>query len=380
MQRDDGQTRRGPLGAAGRVRGGRRGSAGSGVGKAGARGPKNKRTRKGPGPLAALWAAIRARLGGRAEDALPTPELASEPPARASTGPLGAAFARVPLGAVGVLVGAAVLGGGVELGRQALATNERFAIERVEVRGQARLHEDEIVAASGVALGDNLFALDLGRVERQLQDQGWIARAEVSRRWPRGLEITVTERVARAVVATRDGLRYVDADGRAFAPRLAGDPELLPLVTPSGDADAAQVAIALEALETFDAVVGDQLPMPAEGPRVGEVHVSPDGAVALVLAEGGQRVELGKPRDEVEARLPTEPRASAEPVDPRGRWAPAIERYLAVDRQLAERGFRATELRVGGRDPHRVVARLKGRRDDPKTQKQGRGHGPTATE
>jgi cell division septal protein FtsQ len=380
MRRDDGQTRRGPLGAAGRVRGGRRSGAASVVTKAGARAPKNKRTRKAPGQLAALWDAIRARLRGRAGEALPTPELASEPPVQAPKRSLADAFARVPLGAVGVLVGAAVLGGAVELGRQALARSERFAIERVEVRGQARLREDEVVAASGVALGDNLFALDPARVERQLEDHGWIARAAVARRWPRGLELTVTERVARAVVATRDGLRYVDSDGRAFAPRLAGDPELLPLVTPSSEADAAQVASALEALETFDAVVGDQLPMPAEGPRVGEVHVAPDGSIALVLAEGGQRVELGKPRDDTEPRSLAEPIAPAEPVDPRGRWAPAIERYLAVERQLAERGFRATELRVGGRDPHRVVARLEGRRDDTKNQKQGRGHGPTATE
>lgn len=72
--------------------------------------------------------------------------------------------------------------------------NETFAIDRIEVRTDGVLSLDQLRRWTGVRPGQNLFALDLRQVQRNLEMVSSIQFASVERILPRTLRVQVTER------------------------------------------------------------------------------------------------------------------------------------------------------------------------------------------
>lgn len=83
-----------------------------------------------------------------------------------------------------------------------LFTNEAFAVEVIEVQTDGVLPVDQLRRMSGVRPGDNLLALDLRRIKRDLELAPLVRAAAVERVLPHTLRIRVTERepVARVNV------------------------------------------------------------------------------------------------------------------------------------------------------------------------------------
>ena len=81
---------------------------------------------------------------------------------------------------------------------------------------------------------------------------------EVTRHWPRTVEIRVHERVAAAVQARGPAYMLVDRTGVAFAP-VDRRPAGLPLVSAPVDAGAPALRAALDVLEELPAAVRDQV-------------------------------------------------------------------------------------------------------------------------
>jgi cell division protein FtsQ len=100
--------------------------------------------------------------------------------------------------ALALLVAGAIYGGR-EL-RRACESSPRFAIRDIAVDGDHRLDVRAIAAAAGVALGENLFRLDPALAEARLATHPWIASADVRRRFPHGVAISVVEREPVALV------------------------------------------------------------------------------------------------------------------------------------------------------------------------------------
>ena len=78
--------------------------------------------------------------------------------------------------------------------------NQDFAIEHIDVQSGGNISEDQLRRWSGVKLGQNLIALDLAAVKRNLQMASAIDSASVERILPHTLKIRVTERAAVAQV------------------------------------------------------------------------------------------------------------------------------------------------------------------------------------
>ena len=93
---------------------------------------------------------------------------------------------------VGLLVVA--LGGALASGGRWLLTAPRFAVERVEVAGQSQLSVDQVVAASGLAPGQNLFQLDARRAVAGVEALPMVRRAELVRAFPNRATLLVEER------------------------------------------------------------------------------------------------------------------------------------------------------------------------------------------
>lgn len=146
---------------------------------------------------------------------------------------LGEARTRVVTAAVGAVGGTALC---VLLGWQALQwglkrfvyENDSYAIRRIELHHEGRLRPETLLRWAGVEQGQNLLALDLDRVRRDLEMNPWIARAEVEKRRPDTVRLAVYERepVAQVVVwrlslTERNAwpeTNYLDATGFVMPP------------------------------------------------------------------------------------------------------------------------------------------------------------------
>lgn len=86
--------------------------------------------------------------------------------------------------------------------RRFVYDNDSFTIRRIELHHEGRLRPDVILQWAGVERGQNLLALDLNRVRRDLEMNPWIARAEVEAQRPDTLRLVVLERepVAQLVI------------------------------------------------------------------------------------------------------------------------------------------------------------------------------------
>ena len=112
-------------------------------------------------------------------------------------------------------LGAALLAAGA-LGAGWLLTTPRFAVARVEVQGNVRLGRAEIVAASGLAPGVNLFRVDPRAAALAVETLPQVRRAEVIRAFPNRLTIVVDERRPFTLVHAGK-LHWVDEQGTPMA-------------------------------------------------------------------------------------------------------------------------------------------------------------------
>jgi cell division septal protein FtsQ len=105
--------------------------------------------------------------------------------------------------------------------------NSEFAIEHIDVQTSGKIPDDQLRRWSGVRLGQNLIALNLAAVERNLELVSAIQSVSVERVLPRTLKIRVTEREPIAQVNvpcadSRNGISVsvfqLDANGFVMEP------------------------------------------------------------------------------------------------------------------------------------------------------------------
>lgn len=115
-----------------------------------------------------------------------------------------------------------LLASGAFLTAQVLLESGYFAVKQVRVEHQQRVSEADILEASDIKIGDSLFDLELHMIGRKIEEQPWIAKAEVERFFPDQVVIRVVEREPRAIIDL-DYLYYVDAAGEIFKMLENGD-------------------------------------------------------------------------------------------------------------------------------------------------------------
>jgi cell division septal protein FtsQ len=106
--------------------------------------------------------------------------------------------------------------------------NPAFAVQNIDIETDGILPKAQLRAHAGVKLGDNLLALDLSRIQRDLEYMPWVQTAAVERMRPHTLRIRVIERepIAQTTLfepAPSDGMArpviyYLDAEGRVVLP------------------------------------------------------------------------------------------------------------------------------------------------------------------
>lgn len=168
--------------------------------------------------------------------------------------------------------------GGAWILNRLVYENDAFAIRHIDIRSDGVIAPEQLRKWAGVNPKDNLLALDLVRVKRDLELVPMIESASVERVLPATLRVNVTEREPVAQVYTlrrkADGVGYepmvyqVDSagfvmpplDNRYRADSAASQPETLPTITgvnaaelvPGRRVESAQLQAALKLLRQFD--------------------------------------------------------------------------------------------------------------------------------
>lgn len=90
-------------------------------------------------------------------------------------------------------------------GWAALYNSPAFKIENVEVNGVEHLTSEEMAQLANVPNDTTLLRVDTGTIEARVEQNAWVADAQVVRAFPNTLQINVTERPVFAVVEIPTG-------------------------------------------------------------------------------------------------------------------------------------------------------------------------------
>lgn len=165
---------------------------------------------------------------------------------------------------------------------------EQWPLRKLRVTGEfERVDETQLRAALVPHARRGFFAVDLDRAQAAVAALPWVARADVRKRWPDVLEVTVVEHRPFARWG-RD--KVLSTEGRLFVAREAGLPATLPRFE-APDARVAEVVALYNESRALFAPIGLQ---------VREVELDRRGSWSLVL-DSGTEVVLG--RSEARARL-----------------------------------------------------------------------------
>lgn len=170
-----------------------------------------------------------------------------------------------------------------------------FGVERILVENVQRVSRDDILTLSDVHTGMNLLDLDLRMIGKKLEENPWVARAEVQRVLPRDLVIRIKEREPRAVI-NLGYLYYLDDEGAIFKVLEPQDSLDFPVVTglerqflidnPEAARDllkqAALLLAGMQNRETFNLK------------DVSELNISLTGELTLFTCNGGVQILLGR--------------------------------------------------------------------------------------
>lgn len=174
-------------------------------------------------------------------------------------------------------------------------TSARFAIKDVQMNVLTRVTKDQLLADSGITLGDNLFKLNAGNVEARLLKNPWVAQVRVTRHLPSSIQIELQEREAAALALVMGQLFLVNRQGETFKSASTEDPSDLPLITgvavDDGPRDTAlyrqRISLALDVLHHYS-----QSHL-AKSYSPQEVHLTPGGEAILTLGHKGTTLYLG---------------------------------------------------------------------------------------
>jgi cell division protein FtsQ len=101
----------------------------------------------------------------------------------------------------------------VALGTVFALRSAMFDVDHVEVQGAVRTDEGDLVAASGIELGEAMLNLDVASARRSIAQMPYVASVSVRRDWPNKARIEIVEREPLYEVSSAGRFATVSDDG-----------------------------------------------------------------------------------------------------------------------------------------------------------------------
>lgn len=105
-----------------------------------------------------------------------------------------------------------------------------FKAETIKIAGEQRLRPDQILKTAEIEKGDNLVSLNLKTIRERLLANPWIEDADVSRIFPKTIDIRIREQKAMAVLDFGKPF-LINTSGVIFKEAQASEAKGLPLMT-----------------------------------------------------------------------------------------------------------------------------------------------------
>jgi len=229
-----------------------------------------------------------------------------------------------------------------------LLTSSLFCIKdinNIEIEGAKRLSRSLLLEQSKVGPGASLLAIQPGQVERALMAHPWIAKAEVSRKWPHSLHLKIQERDPVALVQFGEELLYMDRQGMIFKPLSPGDPHNFPVITgltpeqfrhPAGDLP----EVVTQAFQLMDVLKANQPPLNLE--NISEIHVDLERGFTLYANGVGVALDLGLQE-----------------------YSEKLQKFAQLWPVLVQKGLLTKVNRINLNYPRRVLVTMKGMEANP---------------
>ncbi len=202
-------------------------------------------------------------------------------------------------------------------GYDAVMESDALALTYVDVEGLHYLDEDALLDAADPMGGEHLFNVQSEQLEATLEGLPFIEKAQVRRRFPDRLYISIEEHEPVAIMID-DGFWLVDEEGRPVVELDAARPHVdlwsLPLVsglsraTMETDEGRRQLKDAMEVYEIYEELGLE------DKEEISEIHV--DELLGLSLVVGPEAIEIRLGHD---------------------RWTERLERWKQIRRTLEER-------------------------------------------
>jgi cell division protein FtsQ len=203
-----------------------------------------------------------------------------------------------------MVVTLAVLGAAGYGGHHLVTHARHFAVKTLKFPSLRHASEESLQARAALAMGVNLFSIDLSEVEHKVAEEPWVKEAHARRELPSTIVVDVVERDAACVVAL-NALYLADARGNVFKRANPDEAAALPVITgierdsylAEPDQSRAHVQEALTVALAWRTE--------ASRPALGELHWDKVAGVTAYTREGAVGVRLGRIGEaaELEARL-----------------------------------------------------------------------------
>jgi cell division protein FtsQ len=87
-----------------------------------------------------------------------------------------------------------------------------FNLTQINIQGNRKIDEKEILDRAGIKMGTNIFSLDLGKMEQQIREDKRIKKVWVKRKLPQAILIEVEEKKSALWMNLPDGLYGLSKD------------------------------------------------------------------------------------------------------------------------------------------------------------------------
>lgn len=180
-----------------------------------------------------------------------------------------------------------------------LLTASYFALKEIVVTGEKRVKREEIITLSGARIGENILAMKLNKMAREIESQPWVERATVRRVLPRGLSIAINEREPFAILKT-DILFYLDRGGTPFKELDSSDDTGYPLLTGMSKEEVESDELARDSLmKTLDFIETEVSGWPAEL-SVSEIRVNRNQGMSIFSNDVEVKIGFGEYKNKIE--------------------------------------------------------------------------------
>jgi cell division protein FtsQ len=194
-----------------------------------------------------------------------------------------------------IVLGLLVVAGGCVFGTHRFVTRSKhFVVRTLRFNPLRHVAAESLQARAGLALGGNLFSIDLNEIERKVLEEPWVKEAHARRELPSTIAVDVVEREATSVIALNT-LYLADPRGVVFKRANPEEAASLPVVTGIeresylGEPEQARAHVR-EALATVAA-------WGSARPALGEVHWDRLLGITVYTREGAVGVRLGRADD-----------------------------------------------------------------------------------